>query len=159
MEAEDNARKVKNVQMIFAAEQTWKENAIIKKQKEEIERKNKELLETIDELTRTRISRKARAITFTIAIILFILEDSILHFALTIVPEDSYWLSMAVKIAIIFSLSPINKAIEKYRNELLRSQNKDMLRAFDAAVRKHLGQYANQKRADVEQWKTDLANL
>jgi len=53
----------------------------------------------------------------------------------------------------------LNKSIEKYRNELLRSQNKDMLRAFDVAVRKHLSQYANQKRADVEQWKTDLANL
>jgi hypothetical protein len=114
VEAEDNARKVKNVQMIFAAEQTRKENAVIKKQKEEIERKNKELQETIDELTRTRVSRTARAITFTIAIILFILEDSILHFALNMVPENSYWLSMLVKIVIIFSLGPINKAIEKY---------------------------------------------
>ncbi|MBK5284534.1 MAG: tetratricopeptide repeat protein [Bacteroidia bacterium] len=114
VEAEDNARKVKNVQMIFAAEQTKKENVIITKQKEEIERKNKELQETIDELTRTRISRKARAITFSIAIILFIFEDFILHFALKIVPENSYWLSMLVKMVIIFSLSPINKAIEKY---------------------------------------------
>jgi tetratricopeptide (TPR) repeat protein len=114
VEAEDNARKVKNVQMIFAAEQTRKENIIIKTQKEEIERKNKELLETIDELTRTRISRTARAITFTIAIVLFILEDSILHFALKIVPENSYWLSMLVKMVIIFSLGPINKAIEKF---------------------------------------------
>lgn len=114
VEAEDSARKVRNVQMIFAAEQTRKENAIIKKQKEEIERKNIELQETIDELTRTRVSRTARAITFTIAIILFIFEDTILHFALKIVPENSYWLSMIVKMVIIFSLSPINKAIEKF---------------------------------------------
>jgi len=114
VEAEDNARKVKNIQMIVEAEQTKKENAIIKKQKEEIEQKNIKLRETIDELTRARVSRKARAITFTIAIILFIMEDSILHFALKLVPEDSYWLSMLVKIVIIFSLSPINKAIEKY---------------------------------------------
>jgi tetratricopeptide (TPR) repeat protein len=114
VEAEDNARKVKNVQMIFEAEQTRKENVIIKKQKEEIERKNVELQETIDELTRTRVSRTARAITFTIAIILFVFEDTILHFALKIVPENSYWLSMLVKMVIIFSLSPINKAIEKF---------------------------------------------
>jgi tetratricopeptide (TPR) repeat protein len=114
VEEEDNARRVKNIQLIFEAEQTRKENIIIKKQKEEIERKNIELQETIDELTRTRVSRTARAITFTIAIILFIMEDSILHFALKIVPENSYWLSMLVKMVIIFSLGPINKAIEKF---------------------------------------------
>src|SRR6185369_8666178 len=106
VEAEDNARKVKNVQAIVEAEQTKKENVIIKKQKEEIERKNMEIQETIDELTRTRVSKKARAITFTIAIILFIFEDSILHFALQVVPENSYWLSMLVKMVIILSLGP-----------------------------------------------------
>ncbi len=126
VEAEDNARKVKNVQLIFAAEQTRKENIIIKKQKEEIERKNTELQETIDELTRTRVSRTARAITFTIAIILFILEDSILHFALKIVPQNSYWLSMLVKMAIIFSLSPINKAIEKFLLHRIIKKKKSM---------------------------------
>jgi hypothetical protein len=114
VEAEDNARKVKNIQMVFEAEQTKKENVVIKKQKEEIEKKNIELQDTIDELTRARIGKKARAITLAIAIILFIFEDTILHFALKIVSTDNYFISMLVKMVIIFSLSPINKAVEHY---------------------------------------------
>jgi tetratricopeptide (TPR) repeat protein len=110
---EDNARKLSDARLIFEAEQTRKENIIIKKQKEEIQRKNIELQETIDELTITRISRKAKVLTFIIAIGLFFIEDAILHFTLDMVSTDSYFLSMAIKIAIIFSLSPINKTIEK----------------------------------------------
>ena len=114
VEAEDNARKIKNVETYFAAEQAKKENATIKSQKEEIEKKNIQLQETIDELTRTRIGKKARAITLLIAIVLFIFEDSILHFVLTIVNSENYFISLVVKMTIIFSLAPINKAIEKY---------------------------------------------
>ena len=114
VEREDNARKLKNVQMIFEAEQTKKENAIIKKQKEEIERKNFELQETIDELTLARVSKKARTLTFIIAIVLFIIDDFILGFVLEMLNSNNYFLSLAVKMGIIFSLSPINAAIEKY---------------------------------------------
>lgn len=112
-ELEDNARKLKNVQIIFETEQTQKENSIIRRQKAEIERKNIKLQETIDELTLAKVSKKARAITFGIAIVLFVMEDSILHFALDIVSTDNYFISLFVKIVIIFSLSPINKAIEQ----------------------------------------------
>ena len=111
---EDTARQVKSVRLIFEAEQTKKENIIIKKQKEEIEHKNIELQETIDELTRARIGKKARAITLIIAVVSFILEDTILHFALKAVSTNNYFISLFVKMGIIFSLSPINKAIEKY---------------------------------------------
>src|SRR6185503_8079273 len=104
VELEDSERKLKNAQAVFEAEQTMKENIIIKRQKAEIEQKNIELQETIDELTRARIGKKARAITLIIAIILFIVEDTILHFALKIVPADSYFLSLIVKMVIIFSL-------------------------------------------------------
>jgi tetratricopeptide (TPR) repeat protein len=113
VEHESNARKIKNAQFIFEAEQTKKENVTIKKQKAEIEKKNIALQETIDELTLARIGKKARAITLIIAIILFIFEDTILHFALTIVSTDNYFISLFVKMVIIFSLSPINKAVEK----------------------------------------------
>ena len=51
----------------------------------------------------------------------------------------------------------VEKAMQKYRNKL--SGSPDMLQVFDAAVRKHFGQYTREKKADVEQWKTDLANL
>jgi len=114
VEVEDSARKIKNAQVVFEAEQTKKENIIIKQQKEEIEKKNIKLQETIDELTRARIGKKARAFTLAIAIALFIIEDGILHYALIVVPENSYFLSLIVKMVIIFSLSPINKAIESY---------------------------------------------
>ena len=114
VEIEDSARKIKNVQIIFEAEQTQKENIIIKKQKAEIEKKNIELQETIDELTRTKIGKKAKAFTLVIAIVFFIFEDAILHFALNIISTKNYYFSLIVKMAIIFSLSPINKFIEKY---------------------------------------------
>jgi len=111
---EDNARKLADARLIFEAEQTKKENIIIKKQKEEIQRKNIELQETIDELTITKISRKAKVLTIIIAIVMFVVEDTIIHFAMrSIVSDDSYLLSMLVKMVIIFSLSPIDKAIEK----------------------------------------------
>jgi tetratricopeptide (TPR) repeat protein len=127
VEATDNARKVKNVKTYFEAEQTKKENAIIKRQKEEIERKNIELQETIDELTRARIGKKARAITLLIAIVLFIFEDSILHFALTSINTENYFISMAVKMTLIFSLAPINKAIEKYLLKKVIKKKKEVL--------------------------------
>jgi tetratricopeptide (TPR) repeat protein len=127
VEVEDSARKLKNAQMVFEAEQTKKENIIIKKQKEEIERKNIELQETIDELTRARIGKKARAFTLIVAIVLFVAEDPILHYAL-LVTGDSYFLSTAVKIVIIFSLSPINKAIETYLlRKVIKKENKKVL--------------------------------
>ncbi|HEY1872426.1 MAG TPA: tetratricopeptide repeat protein, partial [Chitinophagaceae bacterium] len=58
VQEEDNARKLADAKLIFEAEQTKKENVIIKKQKHEIEKKNIELQETIDELTLARVSRK-----------------------------------------------------------------------------------------------------
>jgi len=114
VEQEDYARKLADAKLIFEAEQTKKENIIIKKQKEEIQKKNIELQETIDELTITKVSRKAKAVTLVVAIVLFILQDFMLGFALDILPSDNYFLSLGVKMAIIFSLSPINRAIEHY---------------------------------------------
>jgi len=114
VEVEDRERKLKNAKLIFEAEQTKKENIIIKKQKAEIEKKNFELQETIDELTRAKIGKRAKAFTLAIAIILFIIDDYILGSALHLLPSDNYFLSLAVKMIIIFSLSPINGAIEKF---------------------------------------------
>jgi tetratricopeptide (TPR) repeat protein len=114
VELEDNERKIKNAQLVFEAEQTRKENIIIKQQKKEIEKKNIELQETIDELTRAKIGKKARAITLGIAIALFMVEETILHFAMEIVSTDNFFISVFVKMIIIFSISPINKAVEHY---------------------------------------------
>ena len=109
---EDNAKKIKNVKLVFEAEQTKKENSIIKKQKAEIQKKNIELQDMIDELTITKAGKKAKAFTLLIAIVLFIFQDSILHFVFQFMPANNFWLSLVVKMVIIFSLSPINTAIE-----------------------------------------------
>jgi tetratricopeptide (TPR) repeat protein len=114
VQEEDNARKLADAKMIIEAEQTKKENFIIKKQKLEIEKKNIELQNTIDELTLTKVSRKAKALTLGVAILMFIFEDPIIGFSLKLLSSDNYWLSLFLKMAIIFSLSPINKAIEGY---------------------------------------------
>lgn len=125
---EDLERKVKNQVQLFQAQQTQKENAIIKAQKIEIETKNIELQETIDELTLARISKKARAFTLTIAIVLFIFQDRILEMILHVFASHSYWLSLFIKVAIIFSLEPVNKAIEHYLlRKVIKRKKKEVL--------------------------------
>ena len=114
VQEEDNVRKLADAKLIFEAEQTKKENIIIKRQKQEIEKKNIELQETIDELTLARVSRKAKALTLGVAIVMFIFEDPIIGFSLKLLSSHNYWLSLFLKMAIIFSLSPINRAIEHY---------------------------------------------
>jgi tetratricopeptide (TPR) repeat protein len=114
VEEEDSARRVKNARLVFEAEQTRKENVVIRRQKEEIESKNIELQRTIDELTRARIGKRARAITLVIAVVLFVCQDFILGTALRLVHTQNYFISLGVKMGIIFSLSPINRAIENY---------------------------------------------
>ncbi len=113
VEKEDSARRLKNAHLVFEAEQTQKENVIIKKQKCEIEKKNVELQDTIDELTKAKIGKKAKAFTLVIAIVFFIFEDFILHTVLNVMP-DNYFLLLIIKMVIIFSLNPINKMIEEY---------------------------------------------
>ncbi len=114
VEREDNARSLANAKAMFVAEQTRKENVVIKAQKAEIELKNRELQDTIDELTRAKIGRKAKALTLGVAIVLFIFQDAILGTALRLLNSDNYFLLLAVKMAIIFSLSPINRVIEHH---------------------------------------------
>jgi len=127
VQREDSARNIKNSKTVFEAEKTREENAIIKKQKEVIEKKNIELQETIDKLTRARIGKKAKAITLVIAIGLFLVEDFILHSALTLANTDNYFISIVIKIVIIFSLSPINKAIEGYLLKKVMQEKKHVL--------------------------------
>ena len=114
VEREDNAKSLADAKAIFEAEQTKKENVIIKEQKAEIQRQNRELQDTIDELTRAKIGRKAKALTLAVAIVLFIFQDAILRTALRLLASDNYFLLLAVKMAIIFSLSPINRGIEHH---------------------------------------------
>ena len=127
VEKEDNAKKVKNIQLVFEAEQTKKENIIIKKQKAEIEQKNIQLQDTIDELTRTKVGKKAKAITLIIAIVLFMVEELILHTVLHLLPEDNFTLSFIIKMVIIFSLKPIDTAVEHFLlSKLIKKKKHDL---------------------------------
>lgn len=131
VEREDNARSLADAKAMFEAEQTKKENVVIKEQKAEIERKNHELQDTIDELTRAKIGRKAKALTLALVIVLFIFQDAILGTALRLLASNNYFLSLGVKMAIIFSLSPINRGIE--RHLLKKVMQKQKLRRAVAA--------------------------
>jgi tetratricopeptide (TPR) repeat protein len=125
---EELDHKVKNQVQLFQAQQTQKENAVIKAQKIEIEKKNIALQETIDELTLAKISKKAKALTLSLALVLFIFQDKILETVLHIFASDNYWLSLSIKIAIIFSLEPVNKAIEHYLlRKVIKRQKKEVL--------------------------------
>jgi tetratricopeptide (TPR) repeat protein len=132
IEREDSARKLADAKTVFEAEQARKENATIKAQKAEIEIKNRELQDTIDELTRAKIGRKAKAMTLALAIVLFIFQDAILGTALRLLASNNYFVLLAVKMAIIFSLSPINRAIE--RHLLKRVAQKRARPALDPAT-------------------------
>jgi tetratricopeptide (TPR) repeat protein len=114
VEREDNAKSLADAKAIFEAEQTRHENIIIKEQKAEIQRQNRELQDTIDELTRAKIGRKAKALTLAVAIVLFIFQDALLRTALRLLASNNYFLLLGVKMAIIFSLSPINRGIERH---------------------------------------------
>lgn len=114
VEREDSVKRLADAKAMFEAELTRKENAIIKAQKAEIEQKNQQLQATIDELTRAKIGRRAKAMTLGLAIVLFIFQDAILGTALRLLASNNYFVLLAVKMAIIFSLSPINRGIERY---------------------------------------------
>ena len=113
VEKEDYERKLSDAKLIFEAEQTKKENVIIKAQKAEIENKNKELQETLDELTITKVSRKAKVLTFILGITLIVAQDPIFGLVLSRV-GNSYILSILAKVIIILSLKPIDIAIQNY---------------------------------------------
>ncbi len=111
---EDGEKKLQRSEMIFEAEQTKKENVIIKAQKLQIEKTNIALQRTIDELTLSKINRKAKTITTTIAIALFIAEDSLLHFVIAPHTHENFFISLAANFAVVFCIKPIEKLVEHY---------------------------------------------
>lgn len=111
---EDTERKVKNQQRLFEAEQTRKENAIIKAQKQEIEHKNHQLEETIEELTITKVSRRAKAITLVIAVALIVIDTTLHRFVVSRYAHDNYFILLASEGFIVLMLKPIENLVEHY---------------------------------------------
>ena len=111
---EDNEKKLKNLHLIFEAEQTNKENEIIKSQNEEIAHKNAQLQRIVDELKHTKASRQAKTITLAIAVLLFLLEEIVLRITEGAYEHENIFLSISIKCVIILSLKPIENFVESY---------------------------------------------
>lgn len=100
-------------------------NIKLKEQREQIrqintdlERKNKELEATIQELIRTRAGRKATTIVLILAIVLFIvselLENYIDSTATSLDPKWGNYISWGMKIGLAVLFKPIESLLEKY---------------------------------------------
>ena len=93
--------------------------------------------ETIDELTITKVSRKARGITLIVGIALIVAEEPIFHYVLRYIGEESFLLNMTAKVIVILSLKPIDKFIEGY-----------LLRRLVLKRRKHLAEKSRNNTTD-----------
>lgn len=117
---EDAESKLKSVTNKFLAKQKEKEaeihqlkNVELKNAFDQINIKNKELLLTIDELTKTRVKKKAITITLVFAIFLFILEELIVEPYIEFYTGNQYG-SIGIKFLLALLLKPMELLIEKY---------------------------------------------
>lgn len=79
---------------------------------EALEVKNIELSNTIDELTKARVGRKAQTIILFIGLTLFILEEIVLEPLIDSIVRDNIWISLGVKMVIAFLLKPLESFVE-----------------------------------------------
>ena len=117
---EDAESKLKSVTNKFLAKQKEKEaeihqlkNVALKDALNQIKTKNEELQSTIDELTRTKVKKKAITITLGLAIFLFILEELIIEPYIDAQTGNKYF-SIGMKLALALLIKPIELLIEKY---------------------------------------------
>ncbi len=76
--------------------------------------KNVELQNTIDELTKARVGRKATTIVLLVAVILFLVSEGILEPQIEANIGDNLWLGLFFKGLIALLLKPIETLTEKY---------------------------------------------
>lgn len=101
----------------------------IKAINEQLNEKNVLLQNTIDELSKTRLSRRAATITIIAAMLLFILSEGLLEpFIEAQARKADYhanWISFAFKGFIALLLKPIEYLIDRYlQREAIRNQEK-----------------------------------
>jgi len=104
----------------------------IKKINERLNEQNLLLQNTIDELTKTRLSRRAATITIIAAMLLFIVSEGLLEpFIETqaqrsaLPPTYVSWISFGLKGFIALLLKPIEYVIDRYlQREAIRNQEK-----------------------------------
>ena len=84
--------------------------------------KNIELQNTIDELTKARVGRKATTIVLLVAVALFLLSEGLLEPQIEAQIGDNLWLGLLFKGMIALLLKPIETLTEKYlMNQALKS--------------------------------------
>jgi len=60
--------------------------------------------------------------------VLFVFQEQIVEMVQHLFESDNYLLHISIKIAIIFSLEPVNKAIERYLlRKVIKRQKKEVL--------------------------------
>lgn len=98
-------------------------NLMLREQADEIKRingtlqdKNTQLLETIDELTRTKASRRAQAVTFSITVLLFFISEFLEDYFAKLASSSEYaaWISWGSKIALLLMFKPLEGLTESY---------------------------------------------
>ena len=81
---------------------------------EAVEVKNIELRNTIDELTKARVGRKAQTIILFIGLSLFILEELVLEPIVDKATNNDIWVSLGIKLVIAFLLKPLESFVESW---------------------------------------------
>ncbi len=76
--------------------------------------KNVELQNTIDELTKARVGRKATTIVLLVAVALFLISEGVLEPQIEAQIGDNIWLGLLFKGLIALLLKPIETLTEKY---------------------------------------------
>jgi two-component system, NtrC family, sensor kinase len=113
------ANRLNNVQVMNKLESARKDaeieklrNVELKNANDELDRKNQELRETIDELTKAKISKLAITFTLILAVGLFVLSEVFLD-PLVDTYSRNIWVGLSAKLFIAILLKPIESFMEK----------------------------------------------
>lgn len=106
-----------HVKLNAANQQLKDQSEEIKEINEELKANNQVLQDTIDQLFKARVGRKATSIVLLIAIILFIISEGLIE---PIIEDfnDNFYIGLFFKGVIALSLKPIDSVVERY---LMRS--------------------------------------
>ena len=97
----------------IANEKLKRQSEEIKDINEDLKVKNQVLKDTIDELVKARISRKASAIVLLIAVLLFIVSEVLLEPRVE-ASVDNIYVGLLFKLVIALLLKPIDVIVERY---------------------------------------------
>jgi hypothetical protein len=104
-------------------------NSQIREQNNEIKEKNTKLTETISELAKARVGKKASTIMLTVALTLFILEQLILQPFIEERFANLYYLDFIFLIAIFFIVKLFESKLEDY---FITAEKKRIMKDNDA---------------------------